>query len=399
MANQTKIDNPTQNRFVGYLQNSLYSILSGTVGGLSTALFLHLLQLATQTRNAAPWLLLGLPVIGMLIVWTYKRYGQESHRGNSLILDEIHNPNTNIPLMMTPLIFFSTLATHLFGGSAGREGSSVQMGASLSAAIGEKLHVSADTRKLLLMTGSAAGFGAAIGTPIAGMIFGMEVLYKRGLRLSAWYPCLIASFVANAICHSLHVPHTLYLLPEIPRIGFHTIGVILVAGVCFGLLARLFISTTHTISNTLRQTLLAPVLGGSSVLAIYALLDSTRYAGLGLSVIQDAFKAPLTFWDPFYKLILTSLTLGSGFKGGEFTPLVFIGSTFGSALAPLLDTPHSFLAALGFASVFAAAANTPLACAIMAAEIFGWALLPYVLLSSYIAYWISGSHGIYPGQR
>jgi len=382
-----------------YLRNSAYSVLSGTVAGLSTALFLHLLSKVTHARAVTPWLMLALPLIGVLIVWSYHKYGRGSDCGNSLVLDEIHDPKQTLPLRMTPFIFLSTLATHLFGGSAGREGSAVQMGAALSDAIGKRLHVSPETRTLLLMTGAAAGFGAAIGTPIAGMIFGMEVLYKRGMRLSAWYPCLIASLVANRICHLMKVPHTHYLVPEIPPLTPHMIGTIAISGLCFGLLARLFIGTTHRIAQTMGNSLWTPFIGGSMVVASYAALGTVRYAGLGLNVIQESLEKTVSFWDPFYKLILTAMTLGSGFKGGEFTPLVFIGSTFGSALSQILHAPHSFLAALGFASVFAAAANTPLACAVMAAEIFGWALFPYVLLCAYVAYWVSGTHGIYRGQQ
>ncbi len=382
-----------------YLRNSAYSVLSGTIAGLATAIFLHALTWVTNYRTLNPWLLLGLPFVGILIVWTYHQYGQDAERGNSLVLEEIHNPKKHIPLRMTPLIFFGTLATHLFGGSAGREGSSVQMGASLSSTLGRYLKVSQETQTLLLMTGAAAGFGAAIGTPIAGMIFGMEVLYKRGLRLSAWYPCLIASLIATHICHLMRVPHSLYLIPQIPNMTITLVGSLIFSGICFGLLARLFIITTRFISKQLGTGLSAPFIGGLTVVGIYTALNSLRYAGLGITVIQESLEKPVSFWDPVYKLILTALTLGSGFKGGEFTPLVFIGSTFGSALSQVLDTPHSFLAALGFASVFAAAANTPLACAIMAAEIFGWTLFPYVLMSTYIAYWVSGTHGIYNGQR
>jgi len=382
-----------------YLRNSAYSILSGTAAGLSTALFLHLLSMVTQFRELNPWLMGALPLAGVLIVWVYRRYGHTTDRGNSLILDEIHNPQQGLPLRMTPLILFSTLTTHLFGGSAGREGTAVQMGAALSAAIGKYSRVSPETRQLLLMTGSAAGFGAAIGTPIAGMIFGMEVLYKRGLRLSAWYPCLIASLVANRICHMLEVPHTTYLRPTIPGMTPYMIIVIILSGLCFGLLARVFISATHRISQILGKSIWVPGIGGSMVLGIYTILGTVRYAGLGLAAIQESFEKTVSFWDPFYKLILTAITLGSGFKGGEFTPLVFIGSTFGSALSPILHVPHSFLASLGFAAVFAAAANTPLACAVMAAELFGWTLFPYALLCAYVAYWVSGTHGIYRGQQ
>ncbi len=381
------------------LKNSFYSLLSGIVAGLLTALFLHLLDQVTRWRELYPTLVWGLPIVGVLIVWSYRRYGNNTDKGYILILDEIHDPKQTLPLRMSPLILISTLGTHLFGGSAGREGTAVQMGSSLSGAIGKYFSVSDKDRRLLLITGAAAGFGAALGTPIAGMFFGMEVLYKRGMHLSAWYPCLIASLVAYTIGHFLKVPHALYSHPMIPDMSLRLFIMIVFGGLCFGGIARLFIHSTHALSRRLGTGLYAPLIGGSLVLGIYAMLGHLRYAGLGLPVIQESLRTQLSFWDPFYKFILTSLTLGSGFKGGEFTPLVFIGSTFGNALAPLLSLPHSFLAALGFAAVFGATANTPLACAVMAAEIFGWSFFPYALVCTYVAYWASGTHGIYAGQR
>ncbi len=390
---------PTVSKPMQLLKNSGYSILSGIIAGLSTALLLHLLDQVTHWREMYPPLVWGLPLVGVLIVWSYRHYGHNTDKGYRLILDEIHDPKQTLPLRMSPFILISTLATHLFGGSAGREGTAVQMGASLSDAVGKQLGISAQARTTFLMTGAAAGFGAALGTPLAGMVFGMEVLYKKGLRISAWYPCLIASLVAYAIGHLLKVTHTPYSPPMIPDISLRLLVMIVVAGLCFGGIARLFIHSTHALSRRLGTGLRAPLIGGCLVLVIYAIVGHLRHAGLGLPVIQDALQTPLSFWDPFYKFILTCITLGSGFKGGEFTPLVFIGSTFGNALAPFLSLPHSFMAALGFAAVFGAAANTPMACAVMAAEIFGWTFFPYVLVCTYVAYWASGTHGIYAGQR
>lgn len=239
------------------LKNSGYSILSGIVAGLSTALLLHLLDQVTHWRELYPKLVWGLPIVGVLIVWRYRHYGH-TDKGYRLILDEIHDPKQTLPLRMSPFILISTLATHLFGGSAGREGTSVQMGASLSDAVGKQLGISAQARTTFLMTGSAAGFGAALGTPLASMVFGMEVLYKKGLRISASYPCLIASLVAYAIGHLLKVTHTPYSRPMIPDISLRLLVMIVVAGLCFGGIARLFIHSTHALSRRLETGLRAP---------------------------------------------------------------------------------------------------------------------------------------------
>ncbi len=385
------------------MRRILLSLLSGILAGLAADVFLVLLQLATHIRETHAVLIWGLPLAGFGIGLYFYYFGQEVGRGNNLILDEIHDPQNTVPFRMAPFILIGTLVTHLFGGSAGREGTAVQMGASLSDQLSRLFHLSREERKLLLMAGAGAGFGAAIGTPLAGAIFGMEVIRHGRLQFFAWTECLIAAFVGYGITRLLHAPHTHYPHLIVTNWSLKTWAVIALSGVAFGLAARLFVLTTHAIEWFHKRYIsyppFRPFLGGLVLVGIFFGADALRYAGLGLPIILQAFNLPSEIYDPFSKLVLTAITLGSGFKGGEFIPLVFIGTTLGSAIGGLLNVSFPVLAAVGFASVFGAAAKTPWACAIMAVELFGIQVAPYVFLGCFISYWASGNHGIYKGQK
>lgn len=204
---------------------TLYGMAIGMMSGISTALFLHLLYHVTHYRVVMPWIILGLPFAGAGIVWAYNRYGRGAEKGNILILEEIENPKQTLPWTMGPLVVVSTLVTHLFGGSAGREGTAIQISATLADHLQKTFHIPSSERKNILMAGSAAGFGAAIGTPFAGMLFGMEVLYKHKNPIStyrsAWYPCLLSAYTATWFSHFLQAPHSTYASPIIPP--FHCI--------------------------------------------------------------------------------------------------------------------------------------------------------------------------------
>jgi len=365
--------------------------------------FLILLEAVTQWRLLHPAVIWGLPLAGFLIGWIYLRYGKDIADGNNLILEEIHDPRKTIPFSMAPLILLGTVVTHLFGGSAGREGTAVQMGASLADQLTHFFKIEPEERKILLVAGAGAGFASAIGAPLAGVVFGMEVIHIGRLRFFAWFECLIACFVAYFTTRFLQAPHSVYPQIEIPPISPTMLFMVAGAGIIFGLSARFFVTLTHGIESLLRKGIpyppLKPALAGILIVALYAWEGTYRYAGLGISFIQEALRTPASFQDPLWKAFFTVLTVGSGFKGGEFIPLVFIGTTLGSALGLILPISFKLLAALGFAAVFAGAANTPLACSIMAMEIFGYELAPYALIACYASYYVSGYRGIYRAQK
>ncbi len=372
--------------------------VAGVASGLAATLFLYLLELATRTRQNTPTLSWGLPIAGLLIGWLYSGYGKDVAGGSHLILDEIHEPKNVIPIKMAPLILFSTVLTHLFGGSAGREGTAIQMGSSLSDQVSRYFGVTPQERIRLLIAGAGAGFAAAIGTPLAGIIFGMEVAHGK-LRFNAWLESIVACLVAYYVSVFLRAPHSVF--PRLETLPFHMKDILYlaIAGLLFGVAAQYFIRLTHYFERRLffwiKSPVLKPFFGGLLLILLYRAEGSYRFAGLGIEYIQGALEQPATFIMPLYKSIFTGLTLASGFKGGEFIPLVFIGTTLGSALASVFPVSLSLLASLGFASVFAGAAKTPIACSVMAAELFGYEIFPYALLTCLLSSLISGHHSIY----
>jgi H+/Cl- antiporter ClcA len=388
--------------FLRYSKWTVYSSVVGVLAGVAAAIFLTLLTLATDYRTSHSALIWFLPVAGLVIGLTYHYLGKSVEGGTGLILEEIHRPKTIIPFRMAPLVLLGTVMTHLFGGSAGREGTAVQMGASLADQIPLLIPMEKEERRILLVAGAGAGFAAAIGAPLAGTLFGLEVMQIGKLRFFALFESFVASYVAFYTCHVLGAPHTHY--PEVPLPGYELktfVGVAL-AGVAFGLAANAFMKATHVVEVTQKRVFqygpLRPVVAGILLVALYHLEGSFRYAGLGLPVIIQSFSSAAHWFDPVLKAGFTALTIGSGFKGGEFIPLVFIGSTLGSFLSTVLPVSMALLAAVGFASVFGAAANTPISCAIMAVEIFGWRIAPYAFLSCWVAYYFTGHLGVYKNQ-
>lgn len=389
--------------------------------GCLVALFLWLLELATHTREENLWIIGFLPFAGAFIYWLYARHGKNTESGNDLILDAIHKEDKGeIPLRMAPLVLGTTVITHLFGGSAGREGTAIQMGGSVADFCAKQYRLRPEARRILLMAGIAAGFGAVFGTPVAGAVFALEVLAIGRIQYDALLPCLIASLVGDVVCTSFPIHHPVFVIADLSdewvktrsfiSVDWTLLIKIFLAGACFGLVSRLFAGLSHSIKEKSRRLipkpLLVPVLGGVLVLGISYLLGTTDYLGLGVYSsnpggvsITSAFSGGADPFSWFWKLLLTAITLGMGFKGGEVTPLFFIGATLGCTLANVSGAPVDLFAGLGFIAVFAGATNTPLACTLMGVELFGAESLLFYAVACFTAYYFSGHKGIYQAQR
>ena len=374
-----------------------------TLSGTASAFLLFSLEWATNTRAQHQWLIWLLPFAGFLVGWIYLHFGEHVERGNNLLIDEIHDPKKTIPLRMAPFIFFGNVISILFGASVGREGTAVQMGGSLADQICHLFKLTPENRRIVLMAGISAGFASVFGTPLAGAIFGLEVLVIGKMRYDAIFPCVSAAIIADQISILWGVQHTHYRIAMIPPISIWGLIMTLIAGVIFGLVARIFTNSSHTLSSWFKQIIsyspLRPFIGGIAIiLATYA-LGTDRYIGLGISTIVESFNQPIAGYDFLGKMVLTVTSLSSGFKGGEVTPLFYIGSKLGNALAPILHMPFALLAGIGFVAVFAGAANTPIASVIMAIELFGAEIGVYALIACVISYLFSGASGIYKSQR
>jgi H+/Cl- antiporter ClcA len=375
----------------------------GIMAGSASAFLLVSLVLATDLRETHRWLILLLAPAGLLVGYLYKYLGSSVEAGNNLILEEVHDPKAVIPLRMTPLILLGTFISHLFGGSAGREGTAIQTGASLADQLTKPLRLMPRDRRILLMAGISAGFSSVFGTPLAGAIFGIEVLAFGRLSYDAIAPCFIAAFVGDLVTKAWGVHHTIYSIAEIPTLNVGGILSSMAAGAAFGLVAMAFSKTTHAVSHTARRLVSSapfrPFFGGIIVTAAVLLMGTTKYVGLGIPTIVASFHTRLPSYDFAAKFVLTALTLGTGFKGGEVTPLFFIGSTLGNALSRILPLPPSLLAGMGFVAVFAGAANTPIASTFMAMELFGAEAGAYAGIACVVSYLFSGHSGIYHAQR
>ena len=380
--------------------------------GSACALFLWSLDVATRTRESHPWLLFFLPAAGVAIAWTYRAVGRSAERGNNLILDEINEPRAGVPARTAPLVLVATVVTHLFGGSAGREGTAVQIGGSVASQFGRWLRLDAGDVRTLLMVGVAAGFGGVFGTPLAAAVFALEVLVVGRISHDALFPCLVAGLVGDFGCQVWGIHHTRYHV-AVGAIPFEwlTAGKVALASIAFGLASVLFAELTHGLHRAWKRAIavewLRPVAGGAIVIALTYALGTRDFLGLGVTSpdangvsIVSSF-APggahaLSWW---WKILFTAVTLSSGFKGGEVTPLFFVGAALGNVIGGALGAPVDLFAAIGFVAVFAGATNTPLACTLMGIELFGSGHSAYLAIGCFVAFLFSGRSTIYPSQR
>lgn len=384
---------------------ALLGALAGAAAGPASAAFLEALRWASRANHDNPWMLALLPLSGALIHALYTAFGGIAGQGNNLLIEEIHRNEKPVPLRMAPLSFIAPIATLLTGGSVASVGTSIQLGGTLADAVARVLRLTREERRVLLMAGLSAGFGSVLGAPAAGAIFGMEVQSVGRIRYQGLVPCVFAAITSTLTVALLGVKPTAY--PQVAPAALAAVDALKVgvAAIAFGWCGLAYIELTRFVGNALARIAgprrwLRPALGGAAMAILIAATGTAAYSGLSETALATALAGMAVPATAFaFKLVYTAVTAGSGYRAGDVTPLFVMGATLGGALAPALGVSGPLLAAVGFVSVFAGASNTPIASAVLAAELFGPAMLPWALLGCVIAYVFSGHRSIYATQR
>ncbi len=382
----------------------LLSITIGTLVGIACAALLASLNWVTNYREANTFIVWLLPVGGLLVGLLYYYYGKSVAKGNNQLLEELYKPKRIIPFKMAPFIFLGTVISHLFGASVGREGTAVQIGGAIADQFSRWFNMNHFNRRIILLMGISSGFSGLFGTPLAGAVFALEVLFIGKVRYNAIFPCLLVAVVANAVsgevAHLLQVPHTHYVVDVVPELSISTFLGCVLAGIVFGIVSTFFSKGVHFFEKFSKQIKYAPFrpIVGGLIIAILVYFIGTKYIGLGIPTILESFTTVMNGYDFVVKLVLTTFCIAFGFKGGEVTPLFFIGATLGSTLSLILPLPVGLLAGMGFVAVFSGATNTPIACTLMGIELFGAESAVFIAIACIIAYVFSGHTGIYNAQ-
>lgn len=380
----------------------LLPLTIGALVGSASALFLFTLDVATAYRENNIWLLALLPLSGLLIGLLYYYYGNSVLKGNNLLLEEFHHPKKIIPLKMAPLVFVGTILTHLFGGSAGREGTALQIGGAIADQFSAFFKRHPIDRKILLIIGISGGFASVFGTPLAGALFALEIVVLRKKYYTIIVPSFLAAFCAHFTCLAWNISHTSFKIPVVPPLTLETILWVVCCGIIFGITAFAFTKSTQFWTNSFQKAIrfapFRPMIGGVFIAGAVYFLGTTKYIGLGIPSIESAFTHNLNRYDFILKLLFTSFTLGAGFKGGEVTPLFFIGATLGNVLVWFVPLPFPLLAGIGFVAIFSGATNTPIASTFMGMELFGIESGFFLAIACSTAYLFSGPKGIYTAQ-
>lgn len=380
----------------------VFSVVSGVVIGLVGTAFYFAMNWVTSTRIAHPKIIYLLPFGGMAIVGLYKLLHDEKDTGTNLVLSAI-SAGESVPLRMAPLIFATTLLTHLFGGSAGREGAALQLGGSLGNTLGRLFRFDEKDQHVMIMCGMSAAFSALFGTPMAAAIFSMEVVTVGIMHYSALVPCVVSSLVAHEIAVVFGATAEMFNIGEIPAFTLQSAVILTFLSAMCAIVSILFCIMLHRSEwlyrKLFKNAYLRAAAGGVVIIILTMLVGSQTYNGTGVSVIASCMEGNVRPEAFFMKMLFTALTLGAGYKGGEIVPSFFIGASFGCLFGNIIGFSPAMCAAVGMTSVFCGVTNCPITSLLISFELFGYDGMPYFLLAVAFSYMLSGYTGLYRSQK
>ena len=378
------------------------AIIGLTCGAVGTA-FHYSVEYVTQFRSGHSWIIFLLPAAGLLIVFLYRAGGIKHDKGTNLVIGSIRNPEYNVPFRMAPLIFITTVITHLFGGSAGREGAALQIGGSLGASIGKLIKMDDSDKHIMTLCGMSAVFAALFGTPVTAALFSVEVISIGILYYSALVPCILSATISYAITEKFHITPTYFILNQVPEMSLATGIRVIILSVAAAVLSILFCMSMQVIGKTFKKYLknqyLRILVGGVLLVLLTLAVRCNDYNGAGMNIIEQAIHGTAKPEAFILKLLFTCITIGCGFRGGEIVPSFFIGATFGCTLGGWIGLDPGFGAAMGLVCLFCGVVNCPLASLVLSIELFGASGILLFAIGCSVSYMLSGYYSLYSEQK
>jgi len=385
-----------------FLRWLLIATFTGLIIGTVGTLFVKALGFVNTLRDNYPVIIFGLPIAGLVIVFLYKKSNYENDKGTNQVITTLRGESA-IPFRMAPLIFISTVLTHMFGGSAGREGAALQLGGSIGNQLGRWFKFNDEDTRMIVMCGMSAAFSAIFGTPLAATIFTMEVSAVGFMHYGAFAPCMFASLVASSLSKYLGTHAEAFTITDVVPFEILPALKIVLLGICCAIISISFYKLLHKSGHLMKKYIpnayLRILASSAVIIGLTFLLQTTAYSGAGVNLIEEAFLGESPKLAFFWKMIFTALTLGAGFKGGEIVPSFTIGATFGCLFGSLLGISPSLCAAVAMVSVFCGVTNCPMASLMIGFEMFGFDSMRYLFIGVSISYMLSGYGGLYAKQH
>lgn len=385
--------------FIKWLLISVFiGLFSGIIGGT----FYHSIHIANELRAEHQWLIYLLPIGGIVITFLYHICKMDEDKGTNLVIASVRG-NERLSALTAPLIFVSSAITHLFGGSAGKEGAALQIGGSIASGIAKLFKLGENDKRILIMCGMSAVFSSIFGTPVTAAVFSMEIVSVGMMQLSAIVPCTVASVTGMAVGKILHVPPTSFTFTGLPELNFYSVGKVLILSILTALLSILFCTAMHKTHELYEKFFpnkyIRAAVGGAIIIILTLIVGNQNYNGAGMEIIEKAFTEKSEYYAFILKILFTALTLGAGYKGGEIVPVFYTGATFGNVMGRIMNLSPSFSAGIGLVSLFCGVTNCPLSSLLLSVELFGSGGFIYFLISISISFMLSGYHSLYNEQR